>query len=436
MDKQEIQKLKCWMNSLTELTIQFDGRDFFKKTSCEAIHVWQKLEYFEVMPELRRLLPDELNTAEAAKRLKEEIMTSSRFELKKPVLRGRHEVITPQGRLNLDTLEITPIALGENIFGYANFHHKKDVTWKDAPVFCQYVQTSLGVDLTDESDQGNGKRQLLLQILVYMLTDLWGTKKAIVLLGPASSGKTVLLDFIRFVVGEKGYTALSMEDLSDRFRSSLIEHASLVINDEIGAKIRNLDVVKKIISGEPVVVERKNGTPYTIFPNIKVCVAANALPRVLERDGEGAFAKRLQILQFVRAIPAERWVLNLSEKIIAERDVIMSCAIRESADFIAKPIFTNDADGAKLLAMYQRENDSVKAFLEDSETCKRGADEICLAEDFRNAYYAYCEAEGLPPIKKGLNLWLQQYGIRQERTRGDKYKNPRSHYRGVSLVRL
>lgn len=434
MDKKDMKNLKCWVDNLTALTIRFDGRDFFKQTSCEKIQVWQKLEYFEVIPELRLLLPDELDTAEAAKRLKEEIMTSSRFELQKPVLIGRHEVITPQGRLNLDTLEFTPIAPDENIFGYANFHYKENVTWKNAPVFCQYVKTSLGIDLTDERDQGNGKRQLLLQILVYMLTALWGTKKAIVLLGPTSSGKTVLLDFIRFVVGEKGYTALSMEDLSDRFRSSLVENVSLVINDEIGAKIRNLDMVKKIISGEPVVIERKNGIPYTIRPHIKVCVAANALPRVLERDGEGAFAKRLQILQFVRTIPAEEWVLNLSEKIIAERDIIMSCAISESADFIAKPIFTNDADGAKLLETYQRENDSVKAFLYDSEVCKMGADETCLAEDFRNAYYAYCETEGLPLIKRGLNLWLQQYGIRQERTRGDKFKNPRSHYRGVSLL--
>lgn len=436
MNKQEMKNFKLWLDNLTAPTVRFDGRDFFKQTPCKQLQVWQKLEIFEVMPELRQLLPKELNSAEAAKALREELMTSPRFKLQRPTHVGRHAVITPEGLLNLDTLEITPIVPDENIFRYANFHYKENAIWKDAPVFCEYVESSLGVDLTDESDQGNGKRQLLLQILVYLLTDLWGTKKAIILLGPASSGKTVLLDFIRFVAGERGYTALSMEDLSDRFRSSLIEHASLILNDEIGAKIRNLDVVKKIISGEPVVVERKNGVPYTIRPRIKVCVAANALPLVLERDGEGAFSKRLQILQFLHAIPAEQWVLDLSEKIIAERDVIMSCAIRESADFIAKPIFTDDEDGAKLLEMYQRENDSVKAFLYDSEVCKMGADEICLAEDFRSAYYAYCEAEGLPPIKKGLNLWLQQYGIRQERTRGEKYKNPRSHYRGVSLVRL
>lgn len=66
-----------------------------------------------------------------------------------------------------------------------------------------------------------------------------------------------------------------------------------------------------------------------------------ALPEVKEQDGEGAFAKRLQILQFPHAIPPEDWIRDLPARIIAERNVIMSCAIRESADFIAQPIFTD-----------------------------------------------------------------------------------------------
>lgn len=436
MKEKDRNSLITWIENLNIFPMRFDGRDFYKRIAYESISVWERLEAGDVVQEIRQLLPDSMNAAEAAKWVREEIKSNPQFRCQKTGIKNKEEVITLQGRLNLKTLELNAVEDDENIYRFANFHYLPQATWQEAPYFTDYVRTSLGIDLLNSNDSAQGKKQLLLQILVYMCTELWGAKKAVVLLGPASSGKTVLLDLLRAVIGEKRYTALSLADLSDRFRGALIDTACIIINDEIGASIKNLDYVKKVISGEPVVVERKNGTPYTCQPNIKVCVAANALPLVLERDGEGAFSKRLQILQFLHAIPAEQWVLDLSEKIIAERDVIMSCAIRESADFIAKPIFTDDEDGAKLLEMYQRENDSVKAFLYDSEVCKLGADEICLAEDFRSAYYAYCEAEGLPPIKKGLNLWLQQYGIRQERTRGDKYRNPRSHYRGVSLVRL
>lgn len=434
MKTKEREALMTWLRSLDNVPLRFDGRDFYQRKKYENIVVWERLDSCNVVREIRRLLPDRFNTAEAAKLVKEEIQSSPLFVCQRPVATSKPEVITPQGRLDLRTLEVKPVEDDTPIYWFANFHYLPNATWKDAPYFVQYAQSSLGVDLLAEVEQGNGKRKLLLQILVYMVTELWGTKKAIVLLGPASSGKTVLLDLLRFIVGEKRYVALSLADLSDRFRGALIDTARVIFNDEIGAEIKNLDYVKKVISGEPIVVERKNGMPYTCHPHIKVCVAANALPEVKEQDGEGAFAKRLQILQYLHSISSENWVGDLSVRIIAERDVILSCAIRESADFIAKPIFTDDADGARLLAQYQRENDSLKAFLNDPEKCKLGAKEICLAEDFRTAYHTYCEEEGLRTVKKNLNLLLQQYGIHQVRKRDDKYKNPRSHYQGISLV--
>lgn len=434
MKAKEREALTTWLQDPDTLLIRFDGRDFYQLKKYENIVVWERLDSCDVIREIRRLLPDRFNTAEAAKLVKEEIQSSPLFVCQRPVATSKPEVITPQGRLDLRTLEIKPVEDDMPIYWYANFHYLPNATWKDAHYFVQYAKSSLGVDLSAEVEQGNGKRKLLLQTLVYMVTELWGTKKAIVLLGPASSGKTVLLDFLRFVVGEKGYTALSLADISDRFRGALIDTARIILNDEIGAEIKNLDYVKKVISGEPIVVERKNGTPYTCHPHIKVCVAANALPEVKEQDGEGAFAKRLQILQFPCSIPPEAWIRDLPARIIAERDVIMSCAIRESVEFIDNPIFTDDIDGAKLLAQYQRENDSLKAFLNDPEKCKLGEKEICLAEDFRTAYHTYCEEEGIRTVKRNLNLLLQQYGIHQVRKRDDKYKNPRSHYQGISLV--
>ena len=419
------------------MPIRYDGRTFYTPRQHGQIVVWHEIERFHLLREIRIHLPEEFNTPEAARRVKDEIMTSKRFAIDQTQAQGdRHEVITLQGRLNLDTLELSPVAPEEKIFHCSLFQYRPNAEWRNAPNFVKFVRTSLHIDLEKATGSNAiGKRRLLLEILVYLLTDLWGAKKAIILLGPASSGKTVLLNFIRGVAGDDGYTALSLSDLSDRFRGALIAGRPLILNDEIGAKIKNLDYVKKIISGEPIIIERKGANPYTYCPRVKLCFAANSLPQLLEWDGEGAFAKRLQVLRFPVAISPDQWDYSLTEKLLIERDMIMSCAIKETASFIKQHVFSDDEEGADVLQQYQRENDSLRAFLEEPGFCKKGKEEKCLAEEFRECYESYCKEEGLKPIKRHLLGLLAQYGIGHTRLRDGKYPNARAYFTGISLTK-
>ena len=146
----------------------------------------------------------------------------------------------------------------------------------------------------------------------------------------------------------------------------MLLHTNYILNDELGKDIENLDLIKKIVSGEEIVAEEKNKPSFVLKPCIKVAFATNILPMPKEVDPGGAFLQRLQILKFSDSIDRKFWDLELDKKLWNERDVIMSLAIRRSREFIKNNFqFTDDPEAKSITENFALETNSVKAFISD-----------------------------------------------------------------------
>ena len=168
------------------------------------------------------------------------------------------------------------------------------------------------------------------------------------------------------------------------------------------------------------------------IPHVKVLFASNSLPMLKEYDAENAFVNRIQVLRFTKSIPREKWDIELSQKIINERNVIFSRAVLESQKFIKTLIFTDDPDSEGVLDNFRKENSTVQAFISERlESTGKNTDYICTA-DLYDDYSDYCESECLGALKKkDFHKILTQMGFEFGKKRPSRNQSPRASVLGV-----
>jgi P4 family phage/plasmid primase-like protien len=365
------------------------------------------------------------------------IRLDARFDFPAVSTASRACVLANNGRVNLANGQLEAVAKSDFEHRHVNFDFIADAKWTQAPAFVRYVKSSLDVDLQKPlavcANKEKERRSLLVQILGYAISELYGAKKMVVLIGPSNAGKTVILNLLRFVIGEGSYTPISLDDLSNRFRSSLLLDTSMVINDELASKgLRNLDMLKKIISGEPIIVEKKGIQPEIYTPHVKCVFAANALPSLKEYDGQNAFSERLQLLTFPHSVARDDWDIELTSKLIEERHAIFSCVIHELGDFAKTLKFADDPDAETVAADYRRSTTSVLTFID--ECCVRQSETYTVLSDFYQSYCNFCDDECLDALSKpDFRAQLRQLGYEFRKKRPYSTANPMSSVMGLAI---
>ena len=340
--------------------------------------------------------------------------------------------------VNLLTLKVGEFKKNDYVTWAADFRFVKDAKWDDAPNLKKYVKISLGIDLDlpELPPDKEKKLELLCQMLTYLISNLSGAKKAFILLGPANCGKSRVLDFVKSFIGRNNFSPLRFSDLGDRFRTSMLVNTSYILNDELGKDIDNLDLIKKIVSGEEIVAEEKNKPSFVLKPSIKVAFATNILPMPRDVDPGGAFLQRLQILKFSESIDRKLWDLNLDKKLWDERDAIMSLAIRRSRDFIRNNFqFTDDPDAESIIGNFALETNSVKAFINDDGYVVADKSAAVHVKSLYEVYKVFCDDNCIRCVPDRIFTGqLMDLGFSKTRKRLPGDKNARSCILGLKTV--
>ena len=88
-----------------------------------------------------------------------------------------------------------------------------------------------------------------------------------------------------------------LKELGDRFRTAELFGKLVNVGDDIGDEfIANPAIFKKVVSGDPIVVEKKGAHPFTLYNYSKAIFSANNIPRI--KDKTGAVLDRLVIVPF------------------------------------------------------------------------------------------------------------------------------------------
>ncbi|MGE4063610.1 MAG: phage/plasmid primase, P4 family [Rhodospirillaceae bacterium] len=209
-----------------------------------------------------------------------------------------------------------------------------------------------------------GRRAALQEFFGYVCLAHARYKRALVLYGDTNTGKSVPVMLAKALVGSDFTCQLSVVDMDDPQRRSVLKGKALNIMTELSASAMVADGgFKTLVSTEePVMLDAKYVNAEMYVPTAKHIIATNNLPKL--SDHTAATFNRLLIIPFDEEIPESKQDRALLEKLQAELPGILVWAVEGAKRLVDRhgqwPVV--EASRA-ILTSYRDEMNPVRQFI-------------------------------------------------------------------------
>ena len=288
----------------------------------------------------------------------------------------------------------------------------------EAPLYQAYLDRVL----PDHNSQ-----HILLEFHGYFFVPL-KLEKALFLLGGGSNGKSVQFEVTTALLGKDNVSTKTIGDLmsSDMGNDALGKLENKLVNygSEIDAKQINVDLLKRLISGEPVSYREKYKGSFDLVNTCKFIFNANGLPKTTEQTI--AFFRRFLIIPYVVTITENEKDVDLHTKIITqELPGILNLVILGAERLLENKRFTYSEAGQAAITQYKHESNVVSLFREDYRLESSNQGKISNSTLYQ-AFKQFCRDNGERSLsKKQFSHDLKNLGFTTYRTskeRGFKVK--------------
>lgn len=229
----------------------------------------------------------------------------------------------------------------------------------------------------------------------YTLTADARHQRAQLWLGSGANGKGVLANILQALHG--AVAAVSLDAL-DGFRIAGLIGASLIYCDEVPRTRINEQLLKSLIAGERVLVDRKYLDALSVHVRGKWLVLGNQLPRV--SDHSAGFWRRWDVIPFTVTIPeAERDSLLADDIIRHELSGVLNWALAGLLRLEARGRFDPNPPEAMLAALRAAKvsTNSVLAWSEGCGVMAQGEPQVPKEQVYRH-YRRWCAENGIAPM--------------------------------------
>ena len=267
-------------------------------------------------------------------------------------------------------------------------------------------------------------RDLLEEVIGYVMYRRNELRKSFILIGDKANGKSTYLDMIKTMLGDENTTALDLKELSDKFKTAEAVSKLAIIGDDIGDEfIPNPSIFKKLVSGDRINVERKGKDPFDFNNYSKLLFSANNIPRI--KDKSGAVIDRLVIIPFRAVFSPDDPDFDPDIKYKLRSRQCMEYMIRIGIEGLNRVLenkrFTVSKKVQQELREYEENNNPLLLYLtedphvQDEPTSKvyRNYTEFCLT----NGFQPVSNIEFSKQVKKQLHM-----DITLRRIRGKQYR--------------
>ena len=195
-------------------------------------------------------------------------------------------------------------------------------------------------------------------------------QKAFLFYGNGSNGKSTILDLIKTFLGPRNYSAIALEKVTDRFNTAELENKLANIGDDVdNVTLKDTGTLKKLFSGNAVMVERKGERPYTIEPYATHIYSCNAIPRSFDKS-DGFYRRWLLIPFNARfSVDDENYDPMIGDKITQPTALsyLLNIGIRGAQRLMKKGHFTEPQSVKDALEAYKADNSTVLSWIDDKE---------------------------------------------------------------------
>lgn len=222
-------------------------------------------------------------------------------------------------------------------------------------------------------------------------------QKAFLFYGNGSNGKSTILDLIKTFLGGRNYAAIALEKVTDRFNTAELENKLANIGDDVdNVTLKDTGTLKKLFSGNAIMVERKGERPYTIEPYATHIYSCNTIPRSFDKsDG---FYRRWLLIPFNAkfSVTDDDYDPMIADKITEPTALsyLLNIGIRGAQRLIRNGHFTEPQTVIDALEAYKADNSTVLSWIDDKEL-----NEDYFLEKPRDTIYSefadWCKVSGI-----------------------------------------
>jgi putative DNA primase/helicase len=227
----------------------------------------------------------------------------------------------------------------------------------------------------------------------YSLTPDTKHELAVWLYGPPGGGKSTFLAGLEAMLGPK-VGLLGLADIErSRFALADLPGKTLAISaEQPGDFLASTHILNAVISGEPIMVDRKFLPAVKITPRAKLAWAMNDFPRV--SDANNGIFRRVKVVNFP-AVPEDRRCPGLKNAIAEEGAGVLNWALAGLARLQRRGRFAIPAAVEGATRDFVMQNDIPANFIADC--CTVGAEHKIGAGALYDAYRAWAIETGHKP---------------------------------------
>lgn len=240
------------------------------------------------------------------------------------------------------------------------------------------------------------------EFLGLVISPIRDVKQSFFLYGPSNTGKSVILNVLKEIIGAQFTSSLSFSQLGNEFAVAQLVGKWLNISGEMsGVANRRIDIFKSL-TGNDLVTACFKGKDHFQFQNQALLVfACNNFPQISYEVVE-AFASRIIIFPFSKVIPREKWIPDLSEKLLQEKDIIIKRAIKGLKRLQKRNYEFDETD-----SMYQCKQlflgDSNSFLLFARRCIVENPNGQCSSSSIKKCYHEFCSRHNLQQVAD--NVW-------------------------------
>lgn len=261
------------------------------------------------------------------------------------------------------------------------------------PVFNYFMNTAF------EGDEGC--KNLLLEILGYVMMPCKEAKKFFVFGTARDSGKSLLANFLSCIWGREHISRVGLHSLKERFHLKKVAMSCVNFSMDLKAgalKADDVEIIKNITGEFELPDEGKYVDPGMDFSTCKLICGTNHPLQI--RSEDSALWERLVVVPFQHTCPAEQRNPKLLDKLLNEKDDIVTCAAWAATRLLNRNFSFTEPEAARKLKdqwIFEAGGD-VEAFIKNN--CQVTGDENDFLES-GDLYEKYCEWS-LHPVTKNI----------------------------------
>jgi putative DNA primase/helicase len=224
-------------------------------------------------------------------------------------------------------------------------------------------------------------------------------RRAFLLYGPGSNGKSTLLALVRALLGDHNVSSRSIQDLGDNRFAAADLHGKLanICGDLDTRALERSGIFKQLTGGEDFLhAERKYGHSFQFKPSATLWFSANEAPRT--HDESDAFFDRWVVLPMERRFPGAQADPNLLARLTSpsELEGLLRWAVESLRTLMARGHFAPPPSVVAAGASYEQRAASVSGFL--AEECKFDPGGKVTRALLWTAYERWCRSNHLRPL--------------------------------------